>query len=258
MNLNNNSFGENIEFKVKHRFAMISLNRIQRANALTLNMVKNLKGAIKYCQEEEKIRGIILSGNGSTFTTGMDLDYVDGSDQKVVEEYEHTATEIVDLLYNGKPSICAINGRAMGDGVAYALCCDYRIAMKNSFFWMPEIKSGIFPGAGTIVLMSKILGIPWTKRILMFAEKVNSLTASQIGLVDQIVQSQEELISEAIKKAKFLFTKNQTILNLIKMCANHLSDKSYEEARKIEKEALFGWIDQKQDFVKEFRKNFIS
>jgi enoyl-CoA hydratase/carnithine racemase len=259
MTLSNIDFGEHIEFSVDNRFGIIKLNRINRANALTLEMLKNLIKSIEYCQNNEKIRGIILTGNGSTFTTGMDLDFIDGSDHQIVGEYEKSAAEIANLIFNGKPAICAINGKAMGDGVAYALCSDYRIAIKESFFLMPEIKSGIFPGASTIVLMTKILGIPWTKRILMFAEKISSEKALEIGLIDQIVNNAEELITEALRKARFLFTKNQAVINLIKLCSNHFIDKSYTEAYKLEKEALYGWVDakDKMEFVHKFRKKII-
>ncbi|MFX1338981.1 MAG: enoyl-CoA hydratase/isomerase family protein [Promethearchaeota archaeon] len=259
MTSNRFDFGEFIEFSVSKRFGIIKLNRIHRANALTIDMVKNLKTAIQYCQNNEKIRGIVLTGKGTTFTTGLDMDTIDGSDHSAVNDYEQTASDIAELIFNGKPTICAINGRAMGDGVAYSLCSDYRIAIKDSFFMMPEIKSGIFPGAGTIVLMTRMIGIPWTKKILMFAERIPAEKALEIGLIDQIVEDGKELMEEAMKKAKFLFTKNQPALNLIKLCANHLSDKSYKNAYLLEQEALLGWAEEKDKFLflNNFRKKFL-
>ena len=250
-------FGEFIEFSIKKKFGIIKLNRIHRGNAITPEMAKNLKNAIKFCQNSEKIRGIILTGNGTSFTTGMDIDEIDGSDHVAVKEYEKTAASIQDLLYYGKPTICAINGKSMGDGVAYALCSDYRIAIRETFFIMPEISLGVFPGTGIIVLMSRIIGIPWTKKILMFAEKVSTEKALEIGLIDQIVENQEELMKIALDKAKFLFTKNQTVLNAIKLCSNHLADKSYNEAFELEKIGS-GWFEyeDKEKYIIEFRKKF--
>ena len=250
-------FGEFIEFSIKKKFGIIKLNRIHRGNAITTEMAKNLKKAIEFCQNSEKVRGIILTGNGTSFTTGMDIDEIDGSDHVAVNEYEKTAATIQDLLYYGKPTICAINGKAMGDGVAYALCSDYRIATRETFFIMPEINLGVFPGTGIIVLMSRIIGIPWTKKILMFAEKVSTEKALEIGLIDQIVENQEELMKIALEKAKFLFTKNQTVLNAIKLCSNHLADKSYNEAFELEKIGS-GWFEyeDKEKYIIEFRKKF--
>jgi len=247
--------GEFIEFSIKKRFGIITLNRAERANALTTEMLKDLKRAIEYCMDNVKIRGIILTGNGSSFTTGMDIDSIDGSNHAGVKEYEQTAAAIAKLIYYGKPTICAINGKAMGDGVAYSLCSDYRIAVKESFFMMPEINLGIFPGTGTIVLMTRVIGIIWTKRMLMFAEKISSEKALEIGLIDQIVDSQEDLMKIALDKAKFLFPKNQTVLNAIKLCSNHLLDKSYKEAYELEKYGS-AWYeyDDKDQYIKDFRK----
>lgn len=260
MNLNEFNFGEFIEFSTKKRFAIIKLNRVHRANALTLEMLKDLRAAVTFCQENDKIRGFILTGNGNSFTTGMDLGFIDGSNHNEIMEYEKIAAEIANLIYNGKPVICAINGRTMGDGVAYALCSDYRIAVKDTIFMMPEIKSGIFPGAGTIVLMTKVLGISWTKRILMFAENLNSEKALLIGLIDEMVETKETLMELAFKMASRLSTKNQLVVNGIKLCSNHLLDKSYNRAYKLEKEFLEGWVKtkDKMQFLNKFRQEIIN
>ena len=202
MSSNDLELGEHIDFSVKKRFGIITINRPDRANSLTIEMLKNLKKVIEHCQNEEKIRGIVLTGVGNNFTTGLDLDTVDPGDHSAVKEIETTAWNIHKLLYNGKPVICAINGKAMGDGVIYSLASDYRIAVKDAFFQMPEINYGIFPGTGCFSLMSWNLGIPWTKRILMFAEKISAQKALEIGLIDQIVESQEELMKAAMDKVK--------------------------------------------------------
>ncbi|MFX0022106.1 MAG: enoyl-CoA hydratase/isomerase family protein [Candidatus Hermodarchaeota archaeon] len=257
MAIENLDFGEFIEFSMKKKFGIIHLNRVNRGNAITTEMAKDLKKVLEFCQNSEKIRGIILTGNGTSFTTGMDIDEIDGSDHTAVKEYEQTAATIQELMYYGKPVICAINGKAMGDGVAYALCSDYRLAVKNSFFMMPEINLGVFPGTGIIVLMTRIIGIPWTKKILMFAERISAEKALKIGLIDHIVEDKEELMKVALDKAKFLFTKNQTVLNAIKLCSNHLADKPYNEAYELEKigSAWFEYEDKNQ-YIKDFRNKF--
>jgi enoyl-CoA hydratase/carnithine racemase len=257
MSINNLDFGEYIEFSVKKRFGIITLDKTHRSNAFTQDQLSHLKEAIEYCQKESKIRGLILTNNGSSFSTGMDLDAIDGADHVAVKKLEGTAADICKLLFNGKPAICAINGRTMGEGVVFSICCDYRIAVKTSFFQMPEIFSGIFPGTGCVILFSKIIGIPWTKKMLMFSEKISASKALEIGLIDQIVDTKEELIEESMKKAHFLFSKNQTVLHAIKLCSNHFLDKSYAEAYEIEKTAS-GWYEHedKEKFIQEFKKEF--
>jgi enoyl-CoA hydratase len=257
MSVNNLDFGVHIEFSIKKRFGIITLDRIQRSNAFTQDQLRYLKEAIEHCQKNSKIRGLILTNNGSSFSTGMDLDAIDGADHVAVKKLEETAADICKLLFNGKPAICAINGRTMGEGVVFSICCDYRIAVKTSFFQMPEISSGIFPGTGCLILFSKIIGIPWTKKMLMFGEKINAIKALEIGLIDQIVDTKDHLIEESMKKARFLFSKNQTVLHAIKLCSNHFLDKSYAEAYEIEKVAS-GWFEHedKENFIQEFKKKF--
>jgi enoyl-CoA hydratase/carnithine racemase len=145
----------------------------------------------------------------------------------------------------------------MGEGVVFMVCCDYRIATKASFFQMPEIYSGIFPGTGCTILFTKIIGISWAKKMLMFAEKISPETALKINLIDEITENKEFLMKSALKKARFLFPKNQTVLNLIKLCTNNFLDMPYKEAYEIEKEAS-AWYqhEDKEDFLKNFRNKF--
>ena len=257
MSSNELNFGDYIEFSVEKRFGVITLNRIHRSNAFTIEQLRNLKNAVLYCQNSERIRGLILTANGTSFSTGMDLNYIDGSDHAAVKELEATAADICNLLYNGKPAICAINGRTMGEGVVFLVCCDYKIAVKESFFQMPEIYSGIFPGTGCSVLFPKILGIMWTKKMLMLAEKISAEKALEIGLIDELVNSREELTKLALEKAKFLSSKNQAVLNAIKLCCNYFFDRPYDLAYPLEKEACF-WFEHedKNEFIKKFRKKF--
>jgi len=259
MSLKNIDFGAHIKFEVKKRFGIITLNRPERGNALTLPMLQDLRRALLFCQDNEKIHGIMLTGEGNSFTTGMDIDSIDANNHDMGMDYERTAAEIADIIFNGKPSICAINGKAMGDGVAYSLCSDFRMATEDCYFQMPEILISVFPGGRTVALMAKIIGIPWTKKILMFAEKVDSETAKRIGLIDEIVKSKEDLMDRALQKAKFLSTKNQMVLNLIKLSSNHFLDKSYSQAYDLEKEALINWMDANstEEFINTFRRKVI-
>ncbi|MFX1420092.1 MAG: enoyl-CoA hydratase/isomerase family protein [Promethearchaeota archaeon] len=257
MSSNNLQFGEFIDFTIKKRFGIITLNRLHRSNAFDIEQFENLEKAVEYCQKNDNIRGLILTNNGASFSTGVDLGAIDGSNHEAVKYLEATAANICKLLYYGKPAISAINGRTMGEGVVFSSCCDYRIATKESFFQMPEIFSGIFTGTGCLVLFSKLFGIPWTKKLCMFAEKFDAKDALKIGLIDQIVNSKDDLMKVALEKAKFLFTKNQTVLNAIKLCCNHLADKSYNEAYELEKIGSSWYeFEEKKQYIKDFRKKF--
>ncbi|MBY9018994.1 MAG: enoyl-CoA hydratase/isomerase family protein [Candidatus Lokiarchaeota archaeon] len=249
-------FGEYIEFSVNRHFGIITLNRIHRSNSFTIDQLKHLKKAIEFCQNNEKIKGIILTANGNSFSTGMDLGEITKYDYKDVKELEHLAASICQLLFNGKPAICAINGRTLGEGVVFLVCCDYRLAVKDSFFQMPEINSAIFPGTGCVTLFSKIIGIPWTKKMLMFSERLDANKALEIGLIDEIVENQEELMKTALNKAKFINSKNSTVMNAIKILSNHLMDKNFAVAYPLETIASdwYKFTDKKK-ILKDFQKS---
>jgi enoyl-CoA hydratase/carnithine racemase len=254
---NDSDIKENIEFKVVKKFGIITLKRLHRSNAFTIKFLKELERAIKHCQNKQKIKGLILTNDGTSFSTGMDLGAITDYDYKQVKELEFIAANICKLLYNGKPAICAINGRTLGEGVVFLVCCDYRIATKESFFQMPEINSAIFPGTGCLILFSKIIGIPWTKKMLMFSEKISSDKALEIGLIDFIVESKEELMKKALEKASFINPKNQTVINSIKIFSNHFLDLPFNDAYKLEKTGSDWYTyNDKEKFISELRKQF--
>ncbi len=250
-------FGEYIEFSIKRRFGIITLNRIHRSNAFTVDQLKNFKKAVQYCQDNEKIRGLILTNNGNSFSTGMDLGALGENASATSEQLVGISTEICKILFYGKPAICAVNGRAMGEGVVFMIFCDYRIALKDSYFWMPEINSAIFPGTGCITLFAKIIGIKKKKKMLIFAEKVSAEKALEIDLIDQIAGDKESLMKLAAEKAKFISTKNQTVIQATKLCANNLASLPYEKALKIENDC-FDLYDSKDkaQFLSDLRKKF--
>jgi enoyl-CoA hydratase/carnithine racemase len=256
MEKNQQYFGKNIEFSIKRRIAIIKLNRTHRSNSFTIPFLTDLENALDFCQHHEKVKVIILTAYGTSFSTGMDLGEITKYDYKDVKELERRAASICKILYNGKPVICAINGRTLGEGVVFLTCCDYRIAVQGSFFQMPEINSAIFPGTGCITLFSKIIGISWTKKMLMFAERVDTQKAFSIGLIDEIVDD-KILLTAAIEKAKFLSTKNQTVLNAIKILTNHLHNRKVSEAYKLEKIGSDWYrFPEKAKFLAELKENF--
>jgi len=250
------NFGEYIDFSVTSHFGIITLNRVHRSNSFTIEQLKHLKEAIEFCQNNDKIKGLILTANGNSFSTGMDLGEITKYDYKDVKELEYLAASICQSLYNGKPAICAVNGRTLGEGVVFLVCCDYRIALKDSFFQMPEINSAIFPGTGCVTLFSKIIGIPWTKKMLMFNERLDANKALEIGLIDEVVEHQDELMKVALDKAKFINTKNSTVMNSIKILSNHLMDKSFTDAYPLEIIASdwYKFTDKKK-ILKDFQKS---
>ena len=134
MGSNKFEFGDYIEFEIKKRFGIITLNRVHRSNAFDIHQFENLKKAVKYCQKDEKIRGVILTNNGTSFSTGVDLGAINSGDHEAVKYLEKTAATICKLLYNGKPAISAINGRTMGEVLFFLCVVIIELLQKKVFF----------------------------------------------------------------------------------------------------------------------------
>lgn len=250
------NFGQYIEFKVKNRIGIITLNKTERSNAFDVEQLKNYKKALLYCQNNKRIRAIILTANGKNFSTGIDVASASGKDISVAKNLERLLAEVVRILLNGKPVIAAINGRALGGGLEIPLFCDYRVALNEGYYQMPEILINVFPGTGCITQMVRTIGPLLTKKILMWGEKITPEQALNIGLIDKLVETKEKLMEVAMEKAKFLASRNQAVINGIRLCANHIWEKSYDEAYKMENYCSNWFEIGKEDFISKFKEKF--
>lgn len=249
-------FGQYIEFKVKNRIGIITLNKTERSNAFDVEQLKNYKKALLYCQNNKHIRAIILTANGKNFSTGIDVASVSGKDISVAKNLEKLLAEVVRILLNGKPVIAAINGRALGGGLEIPLFCDYRVAVNEGYYQMPEILINVFPGTGCITQMVRTIGPLLTKKILMWGEKITPEQALNFGLIDELVNTMDELMAVAMEKAKFLASRNQAVINGIRLCANHVWEKPYNEAYKMENYCSNWFEIGKESFISKFKKEF--
>ena len=253
---NKADFGRFIEFKVKNRIGIITLNKIERSNAFDVEQLENYKKALLYCQNSKRIRAIILTANGKNFSTGIDVASVSGKDISVAKKLEKLLAEVVHILLNGKPVIVAINGRALGGGLEIPLFCDYRVAVNEGYYQMPEILINVFPGTGCITQMVRTIGPLLTKKVLMWGEKITPEQALNIGLIDKLVETKEKLMEVAMEKAKFLTSRNQAVINGIRLCANHVWEKSYDEGYKMENYCSNWFEIGKEGFILKFKKEF--
>jgi len=167
--------------------ALITLNRPERLNAISIEMLDELRLAIDEATGDDAIRVIGITGAGErAFASGSDLNEVLERDlrsalrpliQGVAEQLERCP----------KPTIAAINGICYGGGLEIALGCDLRIAAENASFATPEAKRGIIPGGGATQRLPRIIGRGWGMEMLLMGEPVNAERALQIGLVTRLM-----------------------------------------------------------------------
>jgi len=186
--------------------ALITFNRPEKRNALDEQMMSEIKRALLDAEEDSEITAIILTGGSKFFISGTDIDFLLGKGEELtaLRMYEiHYPTQAVYRCLSRicKPTIAAIAGYVFGGGLELALCCDFRIATKNTKMGTPEIKLGILPGAGGTQRLSRIIGITKAKELVLTGEPIVAEEAYQFGLLNKVVH-EKDLMDEAKGFAK--------------------------------------------------------
>ena len=176
----------------------ITLNRPEKANALTAAMLQELA---EIAEAAQQARGLIITGAGGVFSAGGDLDEMaDGLATSEVWERLSTAIAAVPGL-----SIAALNGTLAGGAMGMALACDIRLAVPKAKFFYPVMKRGFLPQPSDPLRMSALIGPARTKLILMGGQKLSAQEALQFGLIERIVAPEfllptaEQIASDILK-----------------------------------------------------------
>ena len=194
---------ENVLYSVMGPMALITINRPEKHNAISLATLNDLHAAADAAAANDDVRVITITGaGGKAFAAGSDLgEVVDRDFKKALEPIVQGLAE--KLERTPKPTIAAIDGICMGGGLEVALGCDLRIATPGSRFATPEGKLGIIPGGGATARLPRIVGRGWGMEMMLMGEAIESERALQIGLITRIVES-SQLLTEAQRMADHL------------------------------------------------------
>ena len=166
----------------------ITLNRPEKANALTAAMLQELA---EIAEAAQQARGLIITGAGGVFSAGGDLDEMaDGLATSEVWERLSTAIAAVPGL-----SIAALNGTLAGAAMGMALACDIRLAVPQAKFFYPVMKRGFLPQPSDPLRMSALIGPARTKLILMGGQKLSAQEALQFGLIERVLEPEALLLN---------------------------------------------------------------
>ncbi|MFK7878632.1 enoyl-CoA hydratase/isomerase family protein [Roseobacter sp.] len=163
-----------------------TLNRPEKANALTAEMLEQL---IDITRSAQDARAIILTGQGRVFSAGADLDAARAG-LATSPLWEQLSTAIAD--FPGL-TIAALNGTLAGGAMGMALACDLRIAPPHARFFYPVMKLGFLPQPSDPVRMSQLIGPSRTKLILMGGQKIDAEEALRFGLIDRVLPGEDIL-----------------------------------------------------------------
>ena len=178
-----------IKVQQKDKTTLITLNRPDKANALTEQMLQDLCNAV---DKAEGQHGLILTGSGKVFSAGADLEAARNG-LALSTLWEELSFKVAQ--FKGM-SIAALNGTVAGGANGMAIACDIRLIVPHTKFFYPVMKLGILPQASDPIRMQRLIGPAKTKLLIMAGEKISASTALDWGLVDYIVEP-EALIERA-------------------------------------------------------------
>jgi len=194
---------ENILYEKKDAIAHITFNRPKVLNALNRKTVEELHHALLDARYDASVRVLILTGAGEkSFVAGADISELALQTPVNGKEFSLYGQGVFHLLETmGKPSICAINGFALGGGCELALCCTMRIASKTAKLGQPEVKLGILPGYGGTQRLARLCGKGVAHELCLAGEMITAEEAQRIGLVNHVYEPAELLpAAEALAK----------------------------------------------------------
>ena len=167
---------------------VITLNRPDKRNAVSVQMMQELIAAMKAAEADEAVRTVIITGGPSFFAAGADLNealQVKTAAQGI-EYFKrwHALNSTIEEL--AKPVVAAIEGFCITGGLELALACDLRVAAEGSTFAVTSARIGTVAGAGGTQRLPRIVGIAHALDILFSAEPIGAVEAHRIGLVNRL------------------------------------------------------------------------
>jgi len=202
---------------------VVSLNRPEARNAVTLSMWRELAGIFSSLADDDSVRAIVLMSSGAEFCVGADVSEFDkireNRDQSA--QYEVSVDTCSAAIANvAKPVIAAISGYCLGGGCHLALACDFRLADHTAKLGIPSAKLSIVYGVNSVQRLLAIVGLANAKRMLYTGERYDAARALSMGLVDEI---SDDAVSAALAFAGTLASNAPLSIAGAKFMLNGLS-----------------------------------
>src|ERR1700733_13727432 len=249
---------EHLTFELDGATAIVTMNRPEAKNALSLPMLVGMADAWVEIDSNDAIRCAILTGAGGTFCSGMDLKSMSSPE---AERYQHRQKEDPDLHWKAllrhyslrKPLIAAVEGYAVAGGTEILQATDIRVAGQSATFGVFEARRGLFPLGGSTVRLRRQIPFTVAMDMLLTARAVSAEGALRVGLIGRVVPDGQAL-ETALEIAEVIAANGPLAVEAIKASVRETEGIPEEEALKIELE--FGWPIFATEDAKEGQKAF--
>ena len=222
-------------YEKQQNVAIITLNRPERLNAITSDLITGLIAQLKTARQDQSARAVILTGAGRAFCAGEDLKETSAGKRfedwiEETEGLQEVQRVVMDL---GKPLIAAVRGYALGGGCEFAMSCDIRIAAEEAKFGFPETDVGLTITTAGTKLLTQIVGLGKAKELVFTGDFIDAAEALRIGLANKVV-SAEKLFDEAMALARKIAEKSPLALKLSRIAIDQGLHSSFEQTLEME------------------------
>ena len=248
---------KNILLETKDGLATVTVNRPNKLNALNSETFIELYDAFSSINEDDGIRGAILTGSGEkAFVAGADIGELSEQTPVTAKEFALRSEKVlcfIERMY--KPVIAAVNGFALGGGCELSMACHMRVASDNAQFGQPEVNLGLIAGNGGTQRLPRLVGTGRALEILLTGDLVTAAEAYRIGLVNRVT-SKEDLIATCEKILKTIASKAPVAVKLSIEAVQSGLELTLTEGLNYEAN-LFGLVFSTED-MKEGTKAFLE
>ena len=209
-----------ILYSVSGNIAILTINRPERRNALDAETLEQINILLDRAESDEKVRVVLITGQGDTFSSGFDLkDQMEkapkGKEWKPILELDHRT--IMRFWNSPKPTIAAVKGACLAGAFELSLACDFTICSKDSFFGEPELKFG----AGIVtMLLPWVIGMKAAKAIILLGkDDISASTALELGIVTEITEN-DQVLERSLQIAKHISVIDPNLVKRTKKAIN--------------------------------------
>lgn len=225
---------------VKDRIGFITLNRAEKRNALSPELIQALDQAFSEFEQNSEVKVVILKAEGKAFCAGADLDYIQQLQHFSLEENladSRRLSALFSKIYEfPKVVIAQVQGHALAGGCGLVTVCDFAYASSSALFGYTEVKIGFVPALVSVFLAEQI-GQAKTTELLLSGELISSSKAAELGLITEQVEH-EFLEKTTLEFAQKLIRENSEFsMRETKRLLRSLGQKSRHEALELAAQA---------------------
>jgi len=206
--------------QTKEPLMLITLARPEKLNALTMEMVHEIREGFQRAAEDPSVRAVILTGGEKVFCSGADIRIEQSSTplefRQFVEQIQGITRDIQAL---DKMVIAAVGGYALGGGAEIALACDLRVFSESATLGFPEVGLGLTITSGASYLLPRMIGLGRAKEMVLLGRRIDAAEAQALGLANRVVPPQallstaEELASQVAAMPPHAVAAQKRLLN---------------------------------------------